>query len=149
MIAAGGLRAITYERTATPPQPPHACRNEARHDAAIGGRTLLEIRGALGSWLLAGRSGLTVCTCATHPDPDHPATSPVWPYARIESITQDRYGSLAFLGLVLRDHQGILPMIAFEEDQVATASAGSERLADLVRISQAHGTSATHVGAAA
>jgi len=113
--------------------PSAPCRRQKAHVAAVGGRILATIPGALGTAVLAGRHGLVVCGCSLAPEiRETPEAAAVWTYDRLVRLSAERSGSLSVLGLTIRDRSGVLPLIALDPDAMSAIRAAMDRVQHLI-----------------
>jgi hypothetical protein len=90
-----------------------ACLLDGVHAAALGGRVLATIRGALGTAVLAGRDGLLVCSCSVREKATETSRT-VWTYDRVAGLASERKGTVQILLLTIRGRAEGLPLIALD-----------------------------------
>jgi len=112
-----------------------ACPRLGAHAAAVGGRILAAVSGALGTSVLAGRLGLVVCGCslaAESPDSPVPAPAAVWTYDCLIRLSAERSGSLSALGVTIRGRSGVLPLIVLDPADLPATQAAIDRVQNLI-----------------
>jgi hypothetical protein len=117
------------------PMPVATCPRHAAHVAAVGGRVLATIRGALGTAVLAGRDGLVVCSSSLVAE-ERAAAGTVWTYDRVVGLSAERTGTLSVLGLAIRGRSGTLPLIALDPDGVSAALVAIDRVQHLIDLAR-------------
>jgi hypothetical protein len=119
----------------TMPMPVATCPRHAAHVAAVGGRVLATIRGALGTAVLAGRDGVVVCSSSLVAEETGPAGT-VWTYDRVVGMSAEWTGTLSILGLAIRGRPGTLPLIALDRDGVSAALVAIDRVQHLIDLAR-------------
>jgi hypothetical protein len=112
-----------------------ACPRLRAHAAAVGGRILATVPGALGTAVHGGRHGLVVCGCslaAERPGSPLPAPAAVWSYDCLIRLSAERSGSLSALGVTIRGRSGVLPLIVLDPADLPSTQAAIDRVQNLI-----------------